>query len=53
MEFLTIKSINNTRVGSLLLDILIFTLVATCTAWPEFSISVMFLVAEHTFKNVS
>lgn len=53
MEFLIIKSMNNTRVGSLLSDMLIFTLVATCTAWADFSISVMSLMAEHTFKNDS
>lgn len=51
MEFLIIKSINNTRVGSLLSDMLILTLAATCTTWLDFSISIMFLMAENTFKN--
>lgn len=51
MEFRIIMSITNTRVGSLLSDMLIFTLVATFTAWPDFSISVMLLMAEHSFKN--
>lgn len=53
MEVLIIKSINNNRVSSLLLDMLIFTLVATRTAWHYFSISFMLLMAEHAIKNDS
>lgn len=53
MEVLIIKSINNNRVSSLLLGMLIFILVVTCTTWHYFFISFMLLMSEHAIKNDS